>query len=199
VYRNNQRVATALFKFSEQNQAWVWHMNTRPVAPYKWLTRKKPFAETRMLETNSGLQLSQESNGDYEDAPATENTWFDQDKAIIYYTSGEKKRQLNLPDKLYNTQSVHLLVPFMKQQGLNELDINYYVKGKLIKSSLTLESGLKLSRGSSVFVVDKFSQQLEKKDYRMVYYYDGNSLAPLKIEQLKFNGESSEMWRKSVN
>ena len=199
VYRNEHKIGTANFMFKKDNGVWVWHMQTYPNAPYSWLTRKKPFAETRMLETDTGLQLSQELRGDYPDQPPRENTWFNPDKGTIYFTKGETDRQLELPGELYNVQSIHLLPRIMKQRQTKRMDIQFYKKGKLYKSRLTLEPKVLLANGTHRSIVaDKMIQQLEPSNYRMIYYYRQDAMAPLKIEQIKANGDYSVMWRRSL-
>jgi len=199
VYRNNQHVANAHFVLNKQNDTWVWNMQTRPIGFYSWLTRKKPFSETRMSETANGLQLTQELKGDYRNKPAKEKTWFDQKNSTIYYSKGEKKKQQTIPKNLYNFQSVHLIPGIMKQQELDQFEVDFYKKGKLFKSTFKLEPAVKLKqKDKDGLVVDKLTQRLDPSDYEMIYYYHGNTLAPLKIEQLKANGDNSVMWRSSV-
>jgi len=198
VFRNDQKLGSANFNLKKENGVWVWHMQTRPKAPYRWLTRKKPFAETRMQETKDGLQLSQELRGDYPDKPAKENTWFNQDKGKIFFTRGEDNKQLKLPHNLYNFHSIHLLPLEMKRRQLKHLDIKFYKKGKLYNSRLTLEPQVLLTSNPDSMVVDKIIQIMEPSKYRMIYYYRDDSLAPVKIEQIKANGDHSVMWRNSL-
>lgn len=199
VFRNHQHVGFAHFKLNKHNGMWTWNMKTRPKGFYKWLTRKKPFAETRMTESPDGLLLSQELKGDYKNKPAKEKTWFDQDKKIIYYTNGEKKRELDLPAPVYNFQSIHLLPATMKQDGLERIEINFYKRGKLFKSTLQLEADVKIQQDDSELRVDKVTQVLDGSDYKMIYYYQGDTLAPLKIEQLKDDGNNIVMWRNKLD
>ncbi|MDJ0881184.1 MAG: hypothetical protein QNJ56_05990 [Gammaproteobacteria bacterium] len=196
VYQNDQKIGTADFNFKKENGVWVWRMQTYPKAPYSWLTRKKPFAETRMMETDNGLQLSQELRGDYPDQVVKENTWFNQDKGTIYFTKGETDRLLDLPGNLYNIQSIHLIPSIMKRRQMTQMDIQFYKKGKLFKSRMVLEPRVLMANSSQGSIyVDRLTQQLEPSKYRMVYYYREDAMAPLKIEQIKANGEYRVMWR----
>jgi hypothetical protein len=195
VYRGDTHVANSKLSLNKQNGEWVWFMNTEPRGIYSWLTKKQPFTETRMQNTPSGLQLLLENSGDYLDKPPQQSDWFDYTNRIIYHMKEGSISQIKLPDNVYNYQSVHTLYPQMLSQNKLQLSINFYRKGEITKSTLTLERDLPIPDKSGTIKVDKITQTFDQSDKQMIYYYQGESIAPLKIEQIKRGKDSSVMWR----
>jgi hypothetical protein len=200
VYRNDQHVADSHFKLQHKNDTWTWRMSTKPWGLFKWLTEKKPFTETQMSKTSDGYLLSKIASGEYRERPPEDNTWFDQKNELIYYSnsSSQQKTQLPLPKNLYSYHDVHLLYEKMKQSGQSSLDIHFYRTGNVFKSTLTLERGVDISHDSKSIRVDKMTQQVSNSSRTMVYYYQGHSLAPLKIVQFKEDKPLTSMWRSSL-
>ena len=133
VYRGDTFIAKSKFSLTQQNAFWVWSMTSKARGVFSLLTRKKPFAETRMEETANGLRLTQELHGDHPDKPARETTWFDHAHKTIFFTKGKKSEKLNLPDKdLYNYHSVHMLYPQLLQHPQGKLEVNFYKNSDFI-------------------------------------------------------------------
>ena len=200
VYRNDQHVADARFRLFQQNDSWLWRMQTKPRGVYRWLTRKKPFSETRTTMTSQGLKLSQLSSGEYLEKPPVESSWFDIDRKTIFYTHSKKNedKQLALPDTLYSFHDVHRLYSQMKKSGQQQLEIDFYNKGKLFTSKLVLETNVRLPGEGGDRLADRLSQQLENSDKMMVYYYRDHDLAPLRIERIKRGKLKTMMLRNSL-
>lgn len=195
VYRNDSHIANAHFSLKQQKGEWIWYMKTRPVGVYSWLTRKRPYAESHMQETSEGIRLFLLHSGDYSKNPPTTSSWFDYLRHTIYHMKDNKISQLELPETVYDYHSVHLLHPQMLNTGHLQTTINFYKKGKLLQSTLTLEKDLKISEDQSSKPVDKITQTFENSQKKMIYYYQGDTLAPLKIESLKPGKENVIMWR----
>lgn len=175
-------------------------MQSEPHGMYRWLTRKKPFTETRVTTTPTGLRLSQLSSGDYAEKPPTQSSWFDPNSGRIFYANSKKGngKQLDLPDNLYSHHDVHLLYEKMRQSNQQRLIINFYNKGRVYESTLLLELDILIEHESKSYRADKITQSLHGENKTMVYYYLGHSLAPLKIERMKDNQVHSIMWRTSL-
>lgn len=200
VYRHDQHVANTLFYLRYKNDVWTWHMSTSPEGLFKWLTKKIPFIETRMSKTTNGYQLTQIASGDYRDKPAHENTWFDHADRLIYFTDSRKvqNNRLPLPDDVHSYHDIHLLYAKMKQSGQTSMDIHFYKTGTVLESTLTLEPQIEIPYQSGKITVDKMTQTAVDSDKKMIYYYQGHPLAPLKIEQYKDGEAGTMMWRSSV-
>ena len=195
VYRGDIHVANSQFKLTKERSEWVWFMQTQPRGIYSWITRKKPFAETRMQKSGQTIQLLLERTGDYPKKAAKRNTWFDHANNTIYSMNGQQISKLEMPQDTYNYHSIHLLHPQMLEQDIQQITANFYKRGKLQETYLTLEKQVKLPSKKESFVVDKVVQTFKDSNQKMIYYYQGNDLAPLKIEQIKPGKDSSVMWR----
>jgi len=195
VYRGDTHVANSKLSLHRQNGEWVWFMNTEPRGIYSWLTKKQPFTETRMQNSPTGLQLLLENSGEYQNKPPQQSDWFDYTTRIIYHMKDGNISQIKLPDDVYNYQSVHTLYPQMLSQHKLQLPINFYRNGAVTKSTLTLEKAFPIPDKSGTIKVDKITQTFDQSDKQMIYYYQGGSIAPLKIEQIKRGKDSSVMWR----
>lgn len=195
VYRGDIHVANSQFTLKKQQSEWVWSMNTRPRGIYSWLTRKKPFAETRLQDIEYDYQILLERTGDYPQKPASRNTWFDHTHKTLYSMNGKKISQLELPDNVYNYHSIHLLYPQMLEQNTDQITVNFYKKGKLQESTLELEQQVKLPSKKTTMIVDKVTHTFKDSNKTLIYYYQGDTFAPLKIEHIKPGKDSSVMWR----
>ena len=195
VYRGDIHVANSQFSLKKEQSEWVWFMKTRPRGIYSWLTKKKPFTETRLQDDRHEYKLLLEKNGDYPKKPAKSNTWFDYENKTIYHMNGKQISQLKLPKNIYNYHNIHLIYPLMLEQNTNKMSVNFYKKGKLLETTLTLEKQVKLPSKKDSMIVDKVTQVFTGSNKKMIYYYKGDTLAPLKIEQLKPGKDTSVMWR----
>lgn len=195
VYRGDSLVANAQFNLQFKNGVWNWTMQTQPTGLYRWLTRKKPFAQTQLQNGPEGIQLLLQHKGNYLEKPPRESSWFDHTNQTIYYKKGDKIKQLNLPGPVYDYHSIHLMHSLMLENNQSTAEVNFYKKGKILKSTLILEKQIEIPRDSSNMTVDKMSQSFNNSSRKIIYYYQGDTLAPLKIEQIKKGSGSSVMWR----
>ena len=195
VYRGDIHVANSQLSLKKKQSEWVWLMKTRPRGIYSWLTRKKPFAETRLQDNGQEFPILLEKTGDYPKKPAKRNTWFDHANQTIYSMNGKQISQIDLPENVYNYHSIHLVYPLMLEQDTPQISVNFYKRGKLLETTLTLEKQVELASKKNSMIVDKVTQTFKNSNKKMIYYYQGDSLAPLKIEQIKPGKDSSVMWR----
>jgi hypothetical protein len=195
--RNDQHIANATFRLAPRHDTWVWSMSTQPRGVYSWLTRKKPFAETHLVETPNGWQPLIEVSGDYPERSPKHAAWFDHANRLIYYAKTKSSKRLEFAPPIYNDHSIHLMYSRMKQQGVLKTSIPFYRNGRIARVKLTLEPGLRLERDGKDFAVDRLTQQFEGSDRKMIYHYTQETLAPLKIEQIK-KDVFTVMWREWV-
>ncbi len=185
VYRGDMHVANSQFSLSRHNDSWIWSMKTAPRSIYRWLTHKKPYAETHTLSRRNDFQLLLEHTGDYPEQPPTQSSWFDHTNQTIYFMHGSDISQMALPENTYNYHSVHLLYPLMREQNRSQMTINFYREGKLNESTLILEKQQPLDPKSPQTMVDRVTQSFAGSAKKMIYSYQPGNLAPLKIEQIK--------------
>jgi len=190
VYRNGQYVANADFSLQHSNNVWIWSMKSAPRGVYSWLTRKRPYSETHMLDNDGQLQLAVEISGDYPTRSANRAIWFDHQKQIGYYSDNKKQRQIAFNAPLYNYHSIHLLYRQMKLRNESVQDILFYKKGKLYPCKLTLETGIEIQFEGASIKVDRLTQLFTGSKRLLRYDYQGHPLAPLRIEQVKGDNHS---------
>lgn len=195
VFRNDQHIAFADFSLQHTNGVWVWSMTTEPKGIYSWLTRKRPYIETHMQSfTQDEPQLTIEVSGDYPDKRERRACWFDHDNNRAYYSNSKTQHILEFTPPLYNYHSINLLYLRMKKDNVKEIVIQFYRKGDMKFSKVTLETDIEIPDGDSTKKVDKLSQDFADSKDTIQYYYQNNELAPLKIEQIK-SDYTSVMWR----
>ena len=199
LYRGDSHIGNAEIRLQYDDGVWTWYTETRPVGLYRLFTNKVPFAETRMRPASDRLKLSQQRVGDNPQQAAEEKTWFDQQRGLIFYNKKKKNRQLKMPDEVYDYLSIHLLHRQMADAGLAEKDIVFYKNGKLVDSHIRLDRQLELVRDGSKFRVDRLTQSFDGSRKKMIYYYQQDSLAPLKIEQQDPDKTNKVMWRIALN
>ena len=197
VFRGNSYIADSRLTLKNEQGEWIWRMDTKARGIYKWLTRKRPFIETRMQQIGHKLRLLLEKSGDYPDKRPKWSSWFDHDSKLIYSMKGDKTKKQALPENVYNFHSIHLLYPQMRQQNEARKTVNFFKKGKLVESTLTLEKDVELKDRKKHLQVDKLTQKFSGSKKYFIYYYHGNALAPLKIEQINPGKDSSVMWRQN--
>ncbi len=199
LYRGENHIGNTLIRLDYDDGIWIWYTETRPVGFYRLFTNKTPFAETRMRPASNRLKLSQQRIGDNPQQAAEEKTWFDQQRGLIFYNKKKKVRQLKMPDEVYDYLSIHLLHRQMAEAGLAEKDIVFYKNGKLADSHTRLDRHLELIRDGNKLKVDRLTQSFDGSGKKMIYYYQQDSLAPLKIEQLDPDKSNKVMWRIAIN
>ena len=195
VYRNNSKVGLADFQLKQENGIWYWDMKTRVTGFYRFLTRKRPFTRTQLQVINNQPQLLIEQSGDYPDKPAKHTAWFDFNSKTLYSMKESNVTTVDLPEKVYNYHSVHLIYPLMLQQELLQIKINFYRKGGLTPSVLTLERQVQTEHNSQTITVDRITQQFENSNKTMIYDFQRDSLAPLRIEQIRPGKDTTLMIR----
>ncbi len=195
VFRGNSYIANSKLSLQNQQGEWIWRIDTKARGIYKWLTRKKPYIETRMQKIGRKLELLLESSGDYPDKLPKWSSWFDHSGKLIYSMKNGKIKKQKLPEDVYNFHSIHLLYPQMLQRNEQQKTVNFFKNGKLLKSTLILEKNVELSNKKQRMVVDKLIQKFSGSKKYFIYYYRGDTLAPLKIEQINPGKGTSVMWR----
>lgn len=199
LYRGDNHIGNTQIRLQNDDGTWIWYTETRPVGFYRLFTKKTPFAETRMRPAANRLKISQQRVGDHPQQAAEEKTWFDQQRGLIFYNKKKKSRQLKMPDEVYDYLSIHLLHRQMAEAGLSEQDIVFYKNGKLVDSHARLDRQLELIQHGSKLKVDRLTQSFAGSGKKMIYYYQQDSLAPLKVEQLDPDKPNNVMWRISIN
>ena len=101
-----------------------------------------------------------------------------------------KRHRVKLGDGVYDYQSIHLLAASMGQKGTERNTIDFYRKGKLVKSRLVYSGQEQVDVNGKSSDAKVFEQIVSRSNSKVKYYYDyNNPLLPLRIETLE-SGES---------
>lgn len=190
LYQGGMHLGVMDLKLERQGEVWRWVSITRARGIYKLFTNKKPYAETRFERFGDQLLVTEITLGEHGGEQPEENARFDWEKGRLEVLRKGKSRDLRLHDAVYDYQSIHLLAASMGQQQLDKSTIDFYRKGKLVKSRFIFSGRQTVDVGDGSIEANVYEQVVDKSKSKIKYYYDAqNPLLPLRIEKLEA-GES---------
>lgn len=186
LHRGDTHVANSEMSLNREGEFWRWTMMTRARGVYAWLVSKQPVANTIFDQRYGLLWLQEISVGDADEERSNERARFDWSSGRIDVERKGKRRLLPLSDIVYDYQSIHLLAAEMLQRQQETMTVDFYRKGKLVKSSLTYTGTGNIDIDGVGREASVFEQTIVNSDSRLRYYYDAASpLVPLRIEKLE--------------
>jgi hypothetical protein len=157
---------------------------------YKWFTSKQPYVETSFSRLENEFRLHEILIADRGSKKNLESARFDWIKGELEVMRKGKQRQLQLGDGVYDYQSIHLLAAAMNQQQLKTATVDFYRKGKLVKSRFVYSGQQPVEVNGKSVQANVYEQVVVRSKSKIKYYYDvDNPLLPLRIERLE-SGES---------
>ena len=104
-----------------------------------------------------------------------------------------KRSELEISDGVYDYQSIHLLAASMGKRQLDNSTIDFYRKGKLVKSRFVYSGRQNVDIDGESIEANVYEQVVGHSNSKIKYYYDAqNPLLPLRIEKLEA-GESASI------
>ena len=98
----------------------------------------------------------------------------------------DQQENLDLSDPVYDQQSIHLLAAGMRLRQQNTATVDFYRKGKLVKSFVQFSGPGTVKFNGKSINAHIFDQTIVRSDSKLRYYYDAdNPLLPLRVEQLE--------------
>lgn len=198
-FQGGMHIANTRLSLARNGDAWEWRMLTEARGMYSLFTSKRPVSETRFSVDGDSIRLQRISVGDEGSGKTREQAQFDWNEGRIDVRRKGKSKTLKIDGEVYDFQSIHLLAARMYRLGQKKRTVDFYRKGKLVKSQLVF--------GGNATVVIKgnkhdsliFEQIITRSDSKIRYYYDaGNPLLPLRIEKLESGESPSVMQLESV-
>lgn len=190
LYHSGMHIAVARLSLQGSDGLWRWRMTTKARGIYALFIKKSPYSETSFTQENNDIQLQQIVVTDSADKKKYESASFDWNKRSIAVLRRGRQNQLPLEAEVYDLHSIHLLTAEMHQQQMKNTTVDFYLKGKLVKSRVVYngEGNVEID-GKSIDALI-FEQVIVRSNSKIKYYYDANNpLLPLRIEQLE-SGES---------
>lgn len=186
LHRGNSHIGNTELVLERRGNRWRWRSLTKAQGVYAWFTRKQPYTETSFSPADSEFLLNEILISDARKKSNYELASFDWNKSQLEVFRKGKHRQLRLEAKVYDYQSIRLLAAIMVQQRQVERRIDFYRKGKLVKSRMTYMGRQILDLDGKNMDVNVYEQVISKSKSTIKYYYDAaNPLLPLRIEKLE--------------
>jgi hypothetical protein len=183
-------IAVAQLSLQGSDGLWRWRLTTKARGIYALFIDKSPYSETSFTQNNNDIQLQQIVVADSADKKKHESAIFDWNKGNIAVLRRGKQNQLPLNAEVYDYQSIHLLTAEMYLQQLNNKTIDFYLKGRLVKSRVVYSGEGNVDINGKSIAALVFEQVIVRSNSKIKYYYDENNpLLPLRIEKLE-SGES---------
>lgn len=190
LYHSGMHIAVAQLSLQGSDGLWRWRMTTEARGIYALFIDKSPYSETSFTQNNNDIQLQQIVVTDSADKKKHESAIFDWNKGNIAVLRRGKQNQLPLNAEVYDYQSIHLLTAEMYLQQLNNKTIDFYLKGRLVKSRVVYSGEGSVDINGKSIEALVFEQVIVRSNSKIKYYYDENNpLLPLRIEKLE-SGES---------
>jgi hypothetical protein len=183
-------IAVAQLSLQGSEGLWRWRMTTKARGVYAFFIKKRPYSETSFTQNNDDIQLQQIVVTDSENKKKRESANFDWNKGSIAVIRRGKQNQLPLNAEVYDYHSIHLLTAAMHLRQMKSTTVDFYLKGKLVKSRIVFSGEADVDIDGKSIGALVFEQVIVRSNSKIKYYYDAeNPLLPLRIEKLE-SGES---------
>jgi hypothetical protein len=190
LYQGGMHIAEAELSLQNSNDLWRWRMSSRSRGIYSLFINSTPYSETTFTQNSSDIRLQQILVTDAANKNKNESANFDWNSGTIAVLRRGKQKQLPLADSVYDYQSIHLLTAGMQLSQKESATVDFYVKGRLVKSRIVYGGEGKVKIGARSLDAIIFEQVMVRSNSKIRYYYDAdNPLLPLRIEKLE-SGES---------
>jgi len=190
LFQNGRHIAVAQLSLQGSNELWRWRMTTKARGIYALFISKSPYSETAFTQNDNDIQLQQIVIRDSTDKKKHESANFDWDKGSVAVLRRGKQNQLPLTAEVYDYNSIHLLTAAMYLQQLKNTTIDFYRKGKLVKSRVVYSGEENVDINGESINALVYEQLIVRSNSKIRYYYNANNpLLPLRIEKLE-SGES---------
>jgi hypothetical protein len=186
LYRGNLHVGTAELSLAPSDKMWRWQLNTRARGIYALLTRRKPYSETAFKLEHGGIRLQSIEIRDGKDGKKRESASFDWQTGQVKTMRKDRQRQFPLAAEVYDYQSIHLLTAAMQLRDSEEETVDFYRKGKIVKSTLSYTGEEIINVGDEEVRTRAYRQIVDQSSTVLRYFYRAEQpLAPVLIENRK--------------
>ena len=199
LYHGGMHVGITELTLQRRDQQWSWRALTRARGIYRIFTKKKPFSETLFNLDGDALQLREIRLSDYGDERHYETARFDWNDGRMEVLRKGKRWEVDLVDGVYDYQSIHLLASEMRRAQQKTSTVDFYRKGKLVKSRVVYSGRETVNLDGKKLDAEVFEQVVNRSSGKVKYFYDAeNLLLPLRIERLKSGKSPTVMTLREV-
>lgn len=190
LYQGGMHLAIMDLSLERQQETWRWISITRARGIYALFTDKQPYSETRFTRLGERFMVTEINLGEKGGEQPHENARFDWSEGRLEVLRKGRRSELALGDGVYDYQSIHLLAASMGEEQLGKSTIDFYRKGKLVKSRFVFSGRQTVNVGGESIEANVYEQVVARSNSKIKYFYDAqNPLLPLRIEKLEA-GES---------
>ena len=138
-------------------------------------------------------------DSDYGDERHYETARFDWNDGRMEVLRKGKRWEVDLVDGVYDYQSIHLLASEMRRAQQKTSTVDFYRKGKLVKSRVVYSGRETVNLDGKKLDAEVFEQVVNRSSGKVKYFYDAeNLLLPLRIERLKSGKSPTVMTLREV-
>jgi len=200
LHKGNVHIGAVELSLEPFEQLWRWRLSTRARGIYAMFIHKKPYSETTFTRDQDDVRLQQIVISDEKDDEKYESASFDWEARRMKVLRKGKRGKVALTASVYDYQSIHLLAAAMQRHQWDDETVDFYRKGKLVKSRLVYLGDEMVTIWDKQFEARVFKQTIEGSRTVIRYFYDANHpLLPLLVENRKGDDSPSILRLLEVN
>jgi len=183
LFYGKTKAAKARLSLSQTSDAWRWLLNTKPAGLASLLTSKEPYSEITFVRIDGNHRTQQIIIADDADkAKEVETAKFDWNSQQVETLREDVTSNLPLTGDVYDILSIHLFSAKMLDENLQQAIVDFYYKGKVVKSELKQLEKTSITINENEFEVMVIGQSVEGSRTKYTYYYDpGAPYIPMRI------------------
>ena len=192
-------VGYSKLSLSQSGNLWRWQTSSKTHGVYSLLSNKKPYSETK-FSLNSGRHLIQNilisDEGDKNLYETAHFNWQSKQAKIL-----RKKVSSSAPinGDIYDYHSINWLVANMIKTEKTELEVDFYVKGTVVKSIVKRIDNQNIDTAGQKVSAWVYEQTTANSRSKLHYYFNpAKPLLPLKITKLKPGKKTAILLLKSA-
>jgi hypothetical protein len=183
LFYGKSRAADAQLSLAQAGDNWRWLLTTKPRGLASLLTSKKPYSETIFARVDGNHRIQELIIADdAEKAKKVETAKFDWNSAQVETVRKEVTNKLPLTVDVYDNLSIHLFSAKMLDENLPQASVEFYYKGRVVKSELKQLEKMSLTLNEKDVEVMVVEQSVQDSSTKYTYYYDPSiPFIPMKI------------------
>jgi hypothetical protein len=186
LYIAGLHVGYSKLSLSQSGDLWRWQTSSKPCGVYRWLSDKKPYFETR-FSLNAGRHLIQNILiSDEVDKNLYETEHFNWPNKQVNIFRKKVTSIASISGDVYDYHSINWLIANMISAGKTELEVNFYLKGAVIKSIVRRIDNKNIDTAGQKVSAWVYEQTTANSSSKLLYYFNpAQPLLPFKIEKFK--------------
>ena len=183
LYYGKMKAANARLSMAQTGDDWRWFLLTRPKGLLSLLTNKEPYSETIFTRIDGNHRIQQLTVADKgENDKQLETAKFDWNARQVEMLREGVAGTAPLENDVYDHLSIHLFSAKMLDENLQQASVDFYYKGRVVKSELNQLEKTSITIEENEIDVIVIGQSVEGSSTTYKYYYDpGTPFIPMKI------------------